>query len=354
MRRDSRNAFMDTLRLAASFFVVVLHVPLPGAIGELLKPILRCAVPFFFMVSGYWLFGGETPALLARLEKRARRAALLLAAGCAAFFAMHIGYSVLIARTGFAPALRSVWNLRAALSFFAFNNTDFFWPGGAAHLWFLAGLLYALLLLRLLLAAVPLRRLYPLIPVLLAAAVPVAFLAARRVADVQERDMLTRNFLFTGLPCVLAGMWLRQNEQALHRLPAGVAVSLPLYCAALCVIERFTSLHNPFGLARILLAGSLVLLSARFPAFGAGTFLPRFGARYSLMIYIIHYPIATAFKWLAGRAPPALARSGALLVFAASLGIAAAWDICKQKINERHEHSEEEYEEEKTGKEKTF
>ncbi|MDR2686225.1 MAG: acyltransferase [Oscillospiraceae bacterium] len=332
-----RNALMDTLRLLVSFFVVLLHAPLPGALGEAAKPILRCAVPFFFMVSGYWLADNDMARVKARLDKQARRMFLLLAASCAAFFAMHIAYSAFVERTGFAAPFQTLFDYRAAASFLAFNNTDLFWPGGSAHLWFLAGLLYALLLLRLALERLPLRRLYWSIPVLLAMAAPLAVLAARNIEAVQDRDMITRNFLFTGIPCVLLGMWLRQNGRKLKRLPDWAAAALPAACAALCLLERHTLLRNPFELARIPLAASLALLGARFPAMSAKTFLPRWGERYSLTVYIVHYPIVSALKWLAQRGLPAqaLAWGGAVIAFALALVFAMAWDWGKRKIMPR-------------------
>jgi len=332
-----RNALMDTLRLEVALFVVLLHAPLPGAFGENIKPILRCAVPFFFMVSGYWLFDEDPARMQARLAKQAKKMALLLAASCAAFFAMHVAYSMFIERTGFVAPFRALLDWRTVASFAICNNTDLFWPGGSAHLWFLAALLYVLLLLRMALRKIPLRRLYPLIPMLLAAAVPLALLAARTIEAVQERDMVTRNFLFTGLPCVLAGMWLRQNGEKLKRAPDWLVLLLPAVFAGVCVLERATALRNPFELPRIFFAAGLVLLSARFPAATGKSFLPRWGERYSLTIYIAHYPIVSALKWLAGRGLPGrvLDWGGAAIAFVAALGMAMIWHYIKDKFLRR-------------------
>jgi len=325
---------MDTLRLLASLFVVLLHAPLPGALGEAARPIARCAVPFFFMVSGWWLADNDMAVIKARLDKQARRMALLLAASCAAFFAMNIAYSVFIDKTGFMAPFKAFFDYRAIASFLAFNNTNLFWPGGAAHLWFLAALLYALLLLRAALERIPLRWLYLLIPALLAAAIPLAGFAARGIEGVQERGMITRNFLFTGLPCVLAGMWLRQNRRRRERLPDWAVLALPFACAALCLLEHFTLLRNPFGPARFLLAASLLLLSSRFPSATGKSFLPRWGGKYSLMIYILHYPIVSGLKWLVTRGLPGqvFAWGGAVIAFAAALVFAVAWEWGKGKM----------------------
>jgi len=337
----SRNALMDTLRLLVSFFVVLLHAPLPGAFGEAIKPILRCAVPFFFMVSGWWLADNDMARVKARLNKQARRMFILLAISCAAFFAMNIAYSMFVERAGIAAPFQSLLDYRAVSSFFAFNNTDLFWPGGSAHLWFLAGLLYALLFIRLALEHIPLRKLYWLIPVLLAAAIPLAIFASANIAAVQDRDMITRNWLFTGIPCVLAGMWLRQNERKRERLPDWLVIVLPFVCAGLCLLERLPLLRNPFELSRILFAASLVLLSARFPAAGK-SFLPRWGERYSLVIYIVHYPVVSMLKWLMERGlPEAVMRwGGAVIAFGLALAFAMAWDGARRRLRRKKETGE--------------
>lgn len=48
---------LDALRLFFAFCVVLIHVPMIG--GGYLEPIYRCAVPFFYVVSGYFIFGSN-------------------------------------------------------------------------------------------------------------------------------------------------------------------------------------------------------------------------------------------------------------------------------------------------------
>lgn len=64
----SRNYVIDALRLLFAFFVVCLHVPLSGA--NILMPLLRCAVPFFYIVSGYYVMASSVERDLVRNAKR--------------------------------------------------------------------------------------------------------------------------------------------------------------------------------------------------------------------------------------------------------------------------------------------
>lgn len=51
---EGRNYALDFARFVMAFLVVVIHVPCLG--GGYLMPIARCAVPFFYIVSGYFLW----------------------------------------------------------------------------------------------------------------------------------------------------------------------------------------------------------------------------------------------------------------------------------------------------------
>ena len=49
-----RNGSMELLKFAAAFFVVWIHAPFPGKLGQLVSTLARFAVPMFFLFSGYF------------------------------------------------------------------------------------------------------------------------------------------------------------------------------------------------------------------------------------------------------------------------------------------------------------
>ena len=51
-----RNKSLDAVKAIAACLVVCIHVSFPGQAGQLVKVLARCAVPFFFMVSGYFCY----------------------------------------------------------------------------------------------------------------------------------------------------------------------------------------------------------------------------------------------------------------------------------------------------------
>ena len=49
-----RNHVLDAEKAVAAYMVVFLHLHFPGVTGEIFNAAARFAVPFFFMISGYF------------------------------------------------------------------------------------------------------------------------------------------------------------------------------------------------------------------------------------------------------------------------------------------------------------
>ena len=50
---------MDHFKLLAAYFVIFIHSLFPGNYGIAVKTIARFAVPFFFLCSGFFLYGNK-------------------------------------------------------------------------------------------------------------------------------------------------------------------------------------------------------------------------------------------------------------------------------------------------------
>ena len=61
---DKRLYLIDDAKLLASYFVVFIHCIFPGNFGIGLKALARFAVPFFFMCSGFFLYGNTPKSIL--------------------------------------------------------------------------------------------------------------------------------------------------------------------------------------------------------------------------------------------------------------------------------------------------
>ena len=87
----SRNPYLDIVKLIAAFCVVFIHANAsapasknPSILLYLIQVIVRFAVPFFFMVSGYFTF--RAPA--EKIKKRLKRTAILIAIANILYFVL--------------------------------------------------------------------------------------------------------------------------------------------------------------------------------------------------------------------------------------------------------------------------
>ena len=64
-----RNGWIDIGRLFFAFLVVIIHVPMFG--GIFLFPLARCAVPFFFMIAGFYCYSCEIQQFEVSLKRNA-------------------------------------------------------------------------------------------------------------------------------------------------------------------------------------------------------------------------------------------------------------------------------------------
>lgn len=65
----NRNHTLDVIKLIAAFFVVFIHVPFYGVVGEVVTLLARFAVPVFFMTSGFFCYENDNKTILRKIKK---------------------------------------------------------------------------------------------------------------------------------------------------------------------------------------------------------------------------------------------------------------------------------------------
>lgn len=119
----------DTFKAIAALMIVSMHCRFPG--DDFWNALCRVAVPYFFMVSGYFVYHKENSNLLKRCEKNMKK---LLVMNLTLIVVFGIYY--IWTKGGDAKAVRSLWRLLTMKEFLLYN---FKFQG---HLWFIRALLY--------------------------------------------------------------------------------------------------------------------------------------------------------------------------------------------------------------------
>lgn len=126
-----RNYSIDILKFICAILVVFLHTDC--VYHDYILPLTRCAVPCFFMISGYLLFN-DGDIEISRL-KRSTRNILHIIVWSTLLFACYKEAVAIHQGSVYIPSLRELFN------FIVLNENPF---GG--HLWYLGAYLYVLLI----------------------------------------------------------------------------------------------------------------------------------------------------------------------------------------------------------------
>ena len=188
-----RNYSIDTLKFICAVLVILLHTG--STYQDFILPITRCAVPCFFMISGYLLYSGKKIG-----NKRLKRSIVtiakimlwstLLFAVLKEFMALYHGHL-------FIP------NAKEWIDFIVLNENPF-----GFHLWYLGAYLYVLLFVGFVDKYNKWNCLFMIIPVLLAG--DLIFGKYSLILLNKEYPYIyVRNFLFVGLPYFALGAWLK-------------------------------------------------------------------------------------------------------------------------------------------------
>ncbi|WP_417725228.1 acyltransferase family protein [Salipiger sp.] len=263
----ARNANIDAMRLVAALGVIALHSgtypELPGDLGGILTGLFRWCVPFFYVVTGYYLTpeGARFPTVtLTRLLRPASVFAV----------AWLLYLPLLIARSGVAAL-----GPRTLI-----EGTHF-------HLWYLSGLVVSLLVLEGL-RGLGSRRLAIGVAALIVVACFAASLNYTLTATGYDLIVLTREFI--GVPCILAGAAYRRfaaRPAARHR--AILRAGLLLLVVEIVALNLFGKSYRDmqWGLSTPVIALGLfgTALTAKRTA---PEWMARLGREESLGIYVWH------------------------------------------------------------------
>ncbi len=191
------NYCIDFLKGIACVCVVFMHCEFPGKLGMVVQCVSRFCIPFFFMVSGYYCYKGDS----AKVKVNKKIGNILKITITASILYL------LIALVG-GEGLRASAN--EILAWVAFNEPVVI----AGQLWFLFALLYVYVLYALVQKYNLYRVAYVSIPILFMIYIVLA--QGLHKIGVSVPNHYYRNFLIEGFPWFMMGHWIHRNEGKLR------------------------------------------------------------------------------------------------------------------------------------------
>lgn len=290
-----RNRVLDAAKAVAAYFVVLLHIRFPGRTGEIVNVLARFAVPFFFLISGYFCYSREEGKTRARLPGKIRHT-LLLCGLAFSFYLIWEGIWVCIDGKTWKQWISGIFTVENLEEFLRYNNSSFLrW-----HLWFLPALLYCYLLM----LAVETFHLHRLAYLM----IPVLFLRhfwmeeAAVFTGVVYRTMEFRNYLYTGFPFFMLGYLIHEKEESwknwlMKKRCRSWYPAAGIFLGAVGSVAEYTKT----GLLE-LFVGSFVMAVSLFvfcitnKGIATPRWLERVGSRYAFSIYLLHLAVGDFCK----------------------------------------------------------
>lgn len=280
-----RQPSIDSLKCLCMFLIIFLHCT--DERNNWLVPLFRCAVPCFFMISGFLLYYSSEQTHKIRIRKNLLRVGKLLLYSLLLYCIFEESIQYLTTNEWICLSFKD------SAKFLIFNKTPF-----GYHLWYIAAYLYVLGIIYSLSTPYFMRIITICIPLLLT--LNIAFGKYSLLTLHHEvGTFYFRNFLFTGLPFFLIGRWIAIHRNRINSIKRktlwGSFIVLILASDYEYLVLQYHKLGNlgDLYISTIPLAIVLFLLFVTHKNKYSHSFLQQIGEKYSLSVYILHILIAS-------------------------------------------------------------
>lgn len=243
----NRNNTLEILKLFASYMVVFIHVLFYGNLGSIVEALARFAVPFFFLVSGFYSYK-ITPS---KIKKRIIHIIKLYVFALVSYTLFDVILSVISHNSDYIPIYFSEYfNLNKIINLFIFNE-----PIYNGHLWYLFALIYVYIIFYF----ITKHQINEKILFIIAGSLLVLQLLLGECLSafgVIIPIMYIRNFALIGIPFFIFGLFAKKYQNKLCNIPNFVLIISIVIGSLESVWSRFSIEKNE------LCIGSLFIMFA--------------------------------------------------------------------------------------------
>lgn len=310
----TRNNTIDLLRIITCPFILLIHCPLPGELGQTIIRFGRFGVPFFLLLSGWFSYKKSPEQMIHHAKKKLIDTVKLLGTFAVAYFIFHSLSSIMSGEMAF-EWITDYLNLYTFVNLILFNRALFF--GSTGYYPFM--LIYVYLFFIFFIKTNLLKTAFVFIPVLLT-------VNSALGAFTNLPWFCYGNFLFTGLPFFLLGHLLHKNDSKLTNQKT-VWVCAFLLGVVLTFVQALINPDLYCYVGSILMAVSLLIVAVNCEYIAPNQTHLNTLKRYSVYIFVIHCGIRDVLRELLNRHQIAYSEYvfvGAIILL--SLLICAIWD----------------------------
>lgn len=277
-----KNHTLELLKLFASYMVVFIHVPFYGDLGVVIDALTRFAVPFFFLVSGYYSY----QITCEKIKNRIKHILVLFAISAVCCTAFEIVKLLKYNTNGLAEIFDKYTSISTYIDLFVFNATVI-----SGHLWYLLAMFYVYVIyyfvtkFRINEKAVFIISLF----LLLAHVILGEGLA---LFGIVLHIPFVRNFALMGIPFFALGLFAKKYEFKFQNIPVYMIFVLLAVGTFESVISRSFLGPNELYIGSILILIAIVCVFIKYANVKYPAFLTSLEGC-STYIYIFHITIST-------------------------------------------------------------
>ncbi len=297
-----RNQAIDVLRILACFMVILCHVHFPGDAETYSMGLARFAVPFFMMVTGWYIWRRDADEAADAAKRSFFFMLKITLTGGAVIAAVNTVCALIRGKSAFSwldPLLKE----NGIRNFLLYNRANFL----ASVMWYLFAMVYVTAIYAILARIRMLKLGYWLI-------LPLIVMNLVRCEILQMDWFYGGNWFYTGIPFVMLGSWLHAQDVP-RKVPAAVSWLLIAAGIVSTVFEAKAVPGISLYFGTVLLVFGIFTLAVRAEQVKIPAKLAVFGAKCTLYIFLLHCsvrdliyacagwstsegPEQTALKWL--------------------------------------------------------
>lgn len=235
-----RYELLDIIKLFAAYMVVFIHISFQGTLGKYVLCLARFAVPFFFIISGYFSYNSIKTNNSREIDRKIKSTGRIYLYSIFGYILMFI--CILRKPEKVMDWLSAGKKTEAVFNFFLWNK---FAMIEMEHLWYLGALLYCYLMFRCFSKKTSIIQYLPAL--LIVNLVCSEFRVMFGIGEIP--NYITRNAWFCALPCFSIGWVLRdkfeRNEKMLS-FKSEIFFGLAILSELIVLIEM-----TVFGIAEL-------------------------------------------------------------------------------------------------------
>ena len=312
---------LNAIKIIAAFFVVCIHIRFPGDAGNAVVAVARFAVPFFFMVSGFFSYYPDSTNLAAKYKRKISHIGVIFAGSFLLYFAYDLLANIMAGSV--STYLSQKFSITSISELVLFNHVRVM-----EALWFLPALIYATLIFYFLEKKGITKKLYFLIPVLLLSGILLRevpeFIA--NAPAIMNKAYIYRNFVFVGLPFYMLGHFIRVNEEKLkEKLSYPLLAVMMLIGTAEAVAVDLLHTQKSVYVGTVIAVAAFFVVAIKAEGKVKISAIAAMGANYSLYVYTLHILVKNVYERLFGNVTVIPSALKPIIIFALALIASAVY-----------------------------